>query len=203
MRVVITTYNREAMARRTAAQFDGHDVHVYVDGWGKYQIQATQHRMAKPPGRDRYYQVWNRILRDAYHAEWDRILVLPDDFTLVGDLDQLEQLKGDAVALVPIVDKRGRGPCWVPRNPVDLGAVWQTHWVDCCFYAGRDMFEAIGWRIPDFAPDHFETNQSSGVGKYMSLALQDHKIYQATETLFAHGDHDSVMHYQHRKETPL
>ena len=213
IRVIIPTYKRSAMCKRTVdavlAECPDADVHVYMDGATSYTWKrGNMHSLAKKPGREYYYQVWNRILADAKCAEWDHVLALPDDFTATPNaITRCAEIyeRGECDVLVPVVDKRGRGPCWVPVDPVKKGDLWQTGWLDGCFYADRRMLEALDWRVPDFPPEHFQTNQSSGVGKYMSLDLHAMglTISQVEHTLYTHGDHESRMHKEHRRVTPL
>lgn len=216
LRIAIPTYNRSEMCRRTVYDVMSEaayaDVHIYLDGGTHYDwhvLGTKQHSLAKTPGRENYYKVWNKILDDARRSEWEFFLALPDDFVpahpmpIANCIGQLATSGADA--LVPVVDKRGRGPCWVPMDPVKERYWWHTGWLDGCFICTRETLAALDWIVPKFKPDHFETNQSSGVGKYISLALHrmGKKIYQVEDSLYQHGDHDSVMHYEERKRNPL
>lgn len=217
IRIAIPSYNRPAMCEATVKDIllEGHaDIHVYLDGGCEYEWTnplVTFHKLDKPPGREHYWKVWNRILADARDSEWDYFLALPDDFTPavrfpIRQAVALMWAYPEIDALVPVVDKRGRGPCWVAVDPVRHGSVlWRTGWIDGCFICHRNFLQELNWELPAMSPNHFNTNQSSGVGKWMSLMANDRKqgIYQVDKTLYRHGGHESVMHKEFRKENPL
>ena len=212
IRIVITSHNRPAMCRSTvdAIRSEGHtNIHVYLDGGIEpyKSVHATQHRLMKPAGRRHYRDVWTHILDDAKNAEWDCIVFLPDDFAPAVErpIERAVELLKYTDVLVPVVDQRGRGPCWVPVDPEPMGEVYRTGWVDGCFVCLRAPLARIGWAVPELPADHFDTNQSSGVGKYLSLAFHTAgvSVCQVTDTLYRHGGHTSQMHFAHRKTTPL
>jgi len=81
-----------------------------------------------------------------------------------------------------------------------------TQWVDMCFIAGRNFFEALNWEIlPVSQSWAADENRSSGVGLQISRRLNDlgKKMYLVSRSLIAHGPHTSQMHPNHRKEVPL
>ena len=211
--ISIPSYQRPEMCTRlvdaTRAEVPGAKIHVFLDGGilSYPDLNAVQLSLRKPAGRKHFGKAWSRILAWCWSTNADTFLFLADDLTpavpdaVAQTLSHLEHCD----VIVPLVDQRGRGPCWVPVDPVDEGDRWLTHWVDGCFACRREALGAISWRVPPIPEDHFKTNQSSGVGKYMSLAFHDAglRVCQVNETLYHHGDHESKMHPEHRKETPL
>lgn len=211
--ISIPSYKRPEMCRRIVnecrREVPGAEIRVHIDGYQTLydDLDATQSRFMKPAGREYFWILWNAMLLRCMESDADTFLFLADDLTpAVPDaIQQTLSHLDHCDVIVPLYDQRGRGPQWVPVSPVDEGDRWLTHWVDGCFACRRDVLGALSWAVPPIPDHHFETNQSSGVGKYMSLAFHElgFRVCQVGETLYHHGDHESVMHPEHRRENPL
>jgi len=210
--ISIITYKRPDMCRRlvdlTRYETDA-DINVFHDGGGLpyYHVDALQFTLHKPPGHRHFAETWDHVLDSCRKSDADTFVFLPDDVTpaVTNPVERMLSHLEHCDVIVPLVDGRGRGPCWVPVDPVDERERWLTHWVDGCFACSRDVLEALSWRVPHIPAEHFSTNASSGVGKYMSLALwrSGLRVCQVSDTLYEHGEHDSQMHYDERKRNPL
>ena len=216
LRVVITTYNRPTMCEELVvqirSQYAGADIHVYNDGGVPPNLYDAKLHNKHHRGRRGYHYLWREIFQHLKRNQgWRYVLFLPDDATLIdGAISEMIRLYAaiddeNKVGLVPLVDQRGRGPQWVPFDPVRAGDVWLVKWFDCCALVDYAFFDALSWHVAEVPQAHFDNNESSGVGSQISKRLNSKgkAMYQSHESLVLHGDHESKMHPIHRKEVPL
>jgi len=93
----------------------------------------------------------------------------------------------------------------VPFDPVEQHGAVRIGWNDCCWVTGRELGNALGWKIYEIIKVEPRSYRSSGVGRQISRRLHAYgnTMYGVNETLLLHGDHESVMHPEERKTEPL
>lgn len=176
----------------------------------------------EPRGKRGYWQTVSLALEHARcellsEEPWSRLLFLQDDVRLVeGFFTKVERLwraipDETKSTLWLLKDQRTGKACWtgqeVRRLQFNGQAVYRQQWVDCAaFWADRTFGDALAWRLRPIDPKLWRQGMvSSGVGRQMSHRLHaaGRSLYGASQALALHGDHESVMHPEHRKLTPL
>jgi hypothetical protein len=87
-----------------------------------------------------------------------------------------------------------------------MGDHYRIGFVDCGFFCNREALERIDFSLGSLPVDWFKyENRSSGVGMLLSTGFSSTrvKMYKPKKSLAFHGDHESKMNPQERKETPL
>lgn len=78
---------------------------------------------------------------------------------------------------------------------------------DCGFFCNKQLLNRIGYYVNEINPRRFEHNEaiSSGVGQDLTFRMlrTNCNMYTPTKSLVYHGDHESLMHPEHRKKIPL
>lgn len=199
MRVYLTTYNRPKMLMETVKHLERFDIIpiIYNDGI------THPHR-----GKQGFWETWDEILKDAEKNPSDLYLFMPDDFKDI-DIERIlelhEEHKHEPYAYNIIND--GRFECWLqfqrqqPKNGTE-----QVGFVDCGFFCNREGLSKTKWRIKQPPKERFENpNMSSGVGMQLTHAFTNGKVkmYKPVKSLAFHGDHESQMHPNERKNNPL
>jgi len=210
------------MLKDLLGELQGHDVIIIDDGSPCFkddyyslrlmrsapvQIIRTHHE-----GKKGFWKKWVMARQIALGSHHDYFLMIPDDISKV-DLDSIKAITkqgwDDSLFAVNIINC-GRSECWgefktgqanVKINDVTLNEVG---FVDCGFLTNRHTLKHIDiHEIPDVWFDR--ESKSSGVGHKMTNSMRQIGVVMmmAEEGLCYHGDHESVMHPEHRKETPL
>jgi len=224
IRIAITTYNRPAMLERLVNRLfdeDGYklDVYIYDDGSDEApSVPGCTVHTYEHGGARGFYRLWNGIMQDAQEAhDWARLIVLPDDVDPMSGFlgrstelyDAIDDKHKVAMGLLTDEERRGKASWtdFVPRVvETSAGKVYHTQWTEHALICGRRFVDAMPhmYSLPERA---FITNplRSSGVGAHISRAMDSagFHIYQAFETLLHHGDHESLMHPELRKEERL
>lgn len=192
---LITTYNRPKSLRKLVHQLKGlGDIYIVDDGTpGAKKIKETEYRINEHRGKPGYYKtvtdLWQMPKKD-----YDYYFMIPDDFLPV-ELFIHKALKTwlqiddlDKICLNLFTEKsRYMKPCWTNFQPVDLGYVIKSQWVDMCFIAERDFFEHFEWGCPGVFRDWTQCPElGSGVGSVVSKSLHNagKSMYQVKHSLF-------------------
>lgn len=169
----------------------------------KTPVSFTQ----KNKGKEQFWVTWNKMLAEAKQSSSELFIFLQDDVINV-DFDRIlkyhNQLKGNPYAFQLIND--GRVNCWNAFRPKWVSSeIQEIGFVDCLMFCNRDALHRLRWAINDVAPKLRHQMISSGVGYKLSKKFmhKNIKMYRPFKSLVYHGDHDSVMHYEHRKQNPL
>ncbi len=227
LHVIITTYNRPGMLRRVIRDIERlsdddvlPEIHVYDDASdAKYHTSeaasgCTYTRMLAHHGRLHYWDLVNLAFQEAKYCDWDCLLMVPDDITLADKFfdkafhywNILNNLDGDLACLSFNSDQRILAPQWTNVEPFKLeaalGGIVMTQWMDMCFLCDRRMMEALDYSVQKIK---VTWAGSSGVGAQLSkrLFVKGMTMYHTPEALVRHGGHESKMHPELRKETPL
>lgn len=140
-------------------------------------------------------------------SKHDNYLLLPDDVCNV-DLERINdihhQMRNMKYTVNAIND--GRVSCWGSRlNPtLNLKGLIYSDFFDCGGLTNRNTLSLLN--VEPVSPLWFDRpDKSSGVGHQLTNKLRAKRIlmYTAEKSLVYHGDHDSVMHKEERKRTPL
>jgi len=163
-------------------------------------------RFSRPHGRDRFWALYNRILRDFRdHDGWG--VVFPDDYRLCEDFfSRAFKLHGElpapAGAINPMRDHRSCRNGWGGVGPTILDNLIVDHWVDCSQVAQSAFYEALEYEV---RPGHAR-HVGTGVGSQMSqrAARAGLSMGHPKKSLVVHvGRTESVLHPEHRKEQPI
>ena len=162
-------------------------------------------------GKSRYWMLIDKLFKLIKNRDFDYAIQIPDDIRLVDEffskaIDLYESINSHNIACLNILqDKRTSLPMWTPVEQEDIGAVLKTGWVDMCYIARKNFFEALEYTIYRVALSWAgDPNKSSGVGKQISERLYKHlNFFHVKDSLVTHGAHESVMHPLHRKTVPL
>ena len=227
--VLITTYRRRGLLLRLLQQLKDaageHDVMVHIihDGACPPQYAPVNHWLCthRPAwslvsasahcGKQRYYSLISQLFRIGSRDGADYYIQLPDDIqvapTFFKDaVTAYESIQDDKKICLNLLRDAREKVGWVSFDPVPRGDVRQTQWVDMCYIAPPSFFKRLGHTVFPISASRFKNpNISSGVGSQISRRIheQGYHIYQVEKSLVSHGTHESVMHCEHRRHTPL
>jgi len=207
-RIYITAYNRPDMLKALSSELYHKGVKpvVYYDGlrpeYSTPSMRCHEHR-----GKEGFYKTWDDMLKDGKGSDADLFIFLQDDVSNV-NLEQIRHLHSllnhSAYAFQLIND--GRVNCWNVFEPKWITPIVQEiGFVDCLMFCNREALDKLRWTVRK-NPDKIQRRMvSSGVGFYLSTQFMKRgvRMYRPYKSLVYHGNHDSVMHYEHRKNTPL
>lgn len=195
--VIFSSPGRKRMMNRLIKELKGLDVAI-IDSPETF-------------GKDKFWMRWEQARQYCLASKHDDYLILPDDVSKL-NIEAIEdlhkRLRGRRYVCSVIND--GRIQCW--------GSVMRS---DQTFTIGEVRFDSIGFfdcggatnretlkmfRVDPVPSEWFTNpNKSSGVGHQITHKLRKLRIpmYRPVPSLAYHGDHESVMHKEHRKTTPL
>lgn len=219
--VLITTYNRPAQLQRLLsdliAEARGRSVlcRIYNDGseLAYPDLPAggpdfTLERIDLPVrhGKQRYWQLIDRVFQDLRAVRSRYYLQLPDDVRLqpgflASSIAAYEAIDDpDKICLNLYLDSSRIGkPCWsraLPRiERFGDTRVFKTGWVDMVYLAERRFFEELGYTIRPVPAERWRRNprRSSGVGAQISRRLGRRSFYQVRECFLRSEGGPSLM----------
>ena len=150
-------------------------------------------------GKDLYWLTWNEMLEDCKKNEADIYLFMPDDFERI-DIDKIKELHQKRECYAYNIINDGREKLFNRQVPYMEDGDINCGFVDCGFFCDRKALDVLGYHIdrPEVKED------SSGVGRALSnkffLKIE---MYKPVKSLAYHGNHESLMHPDIRKKTPL
>jgi len=151
-----------------------------------------------------------RFIFEVIPKSYKYYIFLPDDVEIEYDFVEksIEAWKSindkRKICLSLLTDNRTTYPNWTGVLPIVNCSTILTQWNDLCFICEAKFFDNVN--IQPIKLKRFENpNISSGVGEQISIQLFKKQLnqYHVKETLVHHGNHDSKMHYEHRKKTPI
>jgi hypothetical protein len=205
--VVVFSYNRPEMLRETLLHLNQYDATVIViDDGSRYDtsavttgVNAVYYRRPHM-GKQNWFEQWNfafKLIRkiDAHHY-----VFMPDDFQrldLQSCISAYNEIKGKST-LNLINDGReqwGSVPEQISDTLINCG------FNDCGFICNKEILRLLKWRIN---PTNSST-ESSGVGRQLTnrLGKMGIKMYCPVKSFAYHGEHESVMHPELRKQKPI
>lgn len=167
-------------------------------------------------GKEGYWELVNLAIffskQDS--PDSDLLLFMPDDITIQPNFitellrlwDSIQDENKMALSYLMMEKWKVKGN-WTYQTPEPHGEVWKTGWVDMAFIAPMKKFIELIYPLWPIDPHRWDNNPglSSGVGQQISTRLLDTgcTMYHTDKSLCFHGDHESQMHPEHRKGTPL
>ena len=220
IQVSILTCNRPDDLRRLLADVRAWSrpyktaVTIYDDGsddpWAVMDLAirqgATVVRSPTPHGRERFASWYNQVIRDLRdHEGWG--IILPDDMRLCEDFfervfDLFGELPDPRGAINPLKDHRSGRNGWGGVPPRETEHLIIDGWVDCMQVARPNFYEALKHEILPTQSRHV----GSGVGQQISsrASRASLSLGHPKQSLVVHvGATESVMHPDHRQETPI
>lgn len=214
LHIIITTYNRSEMLRQLLFdiinQKEEYELSISVyddcsDAGHSFanlaicnQVSANYYRASANFGKKKYFQLINKIFRDIPDADY--YFFLADDMRLKDSyfeksINTFLTIKDNRkICLNTDIDGRLGKQCWTAWNPVDMGTVYKSQWVDMCFVCTKRFFEEVG---EISVGDRWKNDETlgSGVGAVISRNLHQKNfgLYQVKEEMIIHGDHESKM----------
>lgn len=181
-------------------------------------LDISYTRLKERHGKKKYWALMTRAMKEIAQYSSKYYIKIDDDFRLhnnffskcVGTWNCIDDPK--KVLLNYYCDKRAGERHWTSFEPhkVQFGpcTLWKTGWVDCFFFSTRRLYEILQFHITKINKRRWsigKENRSSGVGADISNRLVNKwSMYQVSSSLVDHhGNDDSKMHGDYRKECPL
>jgi hypothetical protein len=163
-------------------------------------------------GKRKFWIKWREAVKLALESNHDWFLFLADDFSNINmnAINQLATSIWDNHLVAINILNDGRTHCWgmhstgQPEFDAYGITLKEVGFVDCGYLTNRHTLKNL--KIEDVGQWWFDRpDKSSGVGfqttkQFRQLGV---KMMMPTPSLADHGKHESVMHGDHRKETPL
>ena len=199
-RTYLFTYDRPKMLKERLQELNDKGIRPIVLNDGV----TFPHR-----GKRNFWKTWHEVLQDAEKNEADIYLFMPDDFENL-DVERIKDLHEEYKAKPYVYNliNDGREKCWTGIEPKK----WTDNteligFTDGAFFCNRQAFERIGFYMKDPKEKHFKRgeNISSGIGMMLTLRLNYRKVlvFRPYKSLAYHGNHESKMHPEERKNNPL
>ena len=163
-------------------------------------------------GKEKFWERWLEALSGFKESNEEYVLFLPDDVSNI-QIDKIDNLCNqgwdDYLFAVNVLND-GRENCWgefslgqIEIN-IDKVKYREVGFVDCGFLSNRNTMSKIN--IDEVPKSWFNrSDKSSGVGYQLTTKMRELGVRMMTpdKSLAYHGDHDSVMHPEERKNNPL
>lgn len=182
--------------------------YTIIDDGSDFKLTENFHQF-KHGGKPKFWRMWDYALRMLKTDKSDIYIFMPSDISGL-DLPQIMKLHSQfsrtPYAYNLIND--GRTNCWNTIKQVKIDAnSMRVGFTDCGFFCNKSLLNKIGYFVREINPARFEHNAaiSSGVGQQLTQRMNKAKcfMYMPIHSLVYHGDHESLMHTEHRKTTPL
>lgn len=217
MKTIVFTYNRPKMLKQVVDHLRAHemDFHVIDDGSDvdptDIIVEAERITRFKHGGKQKFWMKFHKAFEICKASEHNDFVFMPDDH-LDLDVDALKEIAedwNDVEYCVNIVND-GRSECWgfhrmgLKDQKFRDQFLTEVGFCDCGFLTNRLSLTKIN--IDHVAKDWFDVpHKSSGVGAQLTEKFRREGIVMLKpQKSFAFtGDHDSVMHPEHRKQIKL
>ena len=167
-------------------------------------LQSTMSWIAYfTPGKEVFWRGFNILFLDAEYTNAELYIFTPDDFIDI-DLDRIKEIHNEYKhePYVYNIINDGRSGQWtgIQERVIDEHTI-MCGFTDCGFFCNREALESIGF----YVTDPKKKDGSSGVGQQLSMRFMLKRIvmYKPVKSLATHGDHESIMHPEERKQNPL
>lgn len=207
--IIIFTYNRKRELQKTLNELEGVDEIIVFDDGSQYDPKPFEKRCTylryKHGGKYNFYKQWQRAFSYCKESNHDRFIFLPDD---------MENFNWDRIQWVyDMIDGTfacnvcnvGWNLSWtnVYKKPSHIDGLFEVGWMDHGTITNRQTLEALDWAMIPPPDDHFITNDSSGVGKQISVRLHRKGIpmYMPYKSFAEFQQVESQMHV--RKQYPV
>ena len=229
--IVITTYNREDFLHRLLNNIEANKSNyriliIVFDDASENQYDISQHnieyvRYSINHGKWHYWKLITDTMQICKYVNSKYFIYLPDDVTIDDNffeksIDLYESIKDEnKICLNLLMVKQQIGKTnWTNFNPIVYNEnIYQTQWCDLCFISEKKMLGELDYKITPIPQSRWYSkkyranrgNLSSGVGEDISKRLHElkHKMYHVKKSLVFHGDHNSHMNPERRKNEKL
>jgi len=161
-------------------------------------------------GKQNFWRRYQQAIDICLRSGHDDYLILPDDISQLDivAIKNMAHLFSRQPFVVNIITDN-RTSCWGSivnyEDFHEVGDYTLMHFgfFDCAGLTNRRTLSRL--KIDPISPDWFKSVQSSGVGHQITRKLQAMKVpmYHTRPALCYHGTHESAMHPEVRKSTPL
>jgi hypothetical protein len=207
IKIIIFSYERQQMLESLINEVKEYDYTIFDDG-SSFKLNKNFHQF-QHGGKPKFWRMWDFALRMLRDNHSDLFIFMPSDVSNVNIPKIIElhnQFKSKAYAYNLIND--GRMNCWNMIKPVQVDEhTMKVGFTDCGFFCNKQLLNRIGYYVNEINQRRFQHNEaiSSGVGQDLTFRMlrTNCNMYTPTKSLVHHGDHDSLMHPEHRKKIPL
>jgi glycosyltransferase involved in cell wall biosynthesis len=220
--IVITTYEREDMLKQLLEdifKYTEYKMYVVVfdDGSKRtYDLSKYDVKYIKYVKNNGLKNLW-RVINDAFKfigkIDAKYYFYLQDDLRLKKNFFEesiriFEKIDDDKkICLELRTDQRTTRPNWTAIEPKIIDEYIHTQWVELDFICKYNFFESLNFKINPIPMSRWDKNphNSSGVGQQISVRLSEKglNMYHVINTLTTHGDHESVLLPELRKNEKL
>ncbi len=181
-----------------------------IDDGSDYKLDDPNFIQIQHGGKEFFWKLWNVSLNYVKPIEADIYLFIPSDYSNV-NFDEIirRHITFGHLHYAYNVINDGRTNCWNLRKPISVERdSMQVGFTDCGFFCNKETLISLNYNIKEINPRRF-LNQwgpaSSGVGQQMTQRMNQIgiKMYLPNHSLAYHGNHESIMHKEHRIEVPL
>jgi len=221
--VIITTYNRPKMLLELLTKIENEKKHfeilvlIFDDcSTEKYELPRTNIKkitMSSNMGKKKFWKIIDTSFKTIKNIKSKYFIYLQDDVSIIENffsnlVNQYEEINDDKkITLSFLTDQRITKPNWTKINPINIGNVVKTQWVELHFICEKKFFEHLDYKLEPIPLSRWENNPnlSSGVGCQLSNRLNKKGLgmYHTKKTLVTHGDHESYMNKHERKINKL
>lgn len=210
IKVIIFSYEREEMLKSLVAEVRQIENASYtiIDDGSSFVFQDNFYQF-EHGGKPMFWRMWDFALRSLKDDNSDIFLFIPSDFSNIQFEEILERHERfNRTAYVHNVINDGRESCWnsTKSKPISNDTL-RAGFTDCGFFCNKRALDKIGYYVNQVNPHRFIANAriSSGVGQQLTFRLRKYcvAIFTPVRSLAYHGDHESVMHKEERKNNPL
>ena len=217
MKVIVFSYNRESMLRSLVGHLEANDMdyHIIDDG-SDYDLSQfvpdDRFTRFKNGGKEKFWIKFAAAFDICKLSRHDDFLFMPDDFEDIN----IELLEGIAegwwnkIYCMNIIND-GREFCWghhrkgLKSIPFDIdNMAYEVGFCDCGFITNRRTIQHVN--IDPVPSSWFDRpDKSSGVGHQLTVKFRDMGVpmMKPKNSLAKHGNHESMMHGNHRKDVEL
>jgi len=183
--------------------------YTIIDDGSDYCLNESNMIRFPHEGKQGYWKRWDSALAMAKHMRHvDMFVFLPNDFSRINIQAMIKHhLRFCTRDYAYNIINDGRTQSW---NKVELRKIDadtnRVGFCDCGFFCNYNALYKIGFHMTPVGEEQFfKPENSSGVGKQLTRRMIKNKVtmYLPTKSMAYHGDHPSVMHPEHRKQTPL
>lgn len=211
MLITIFSYDRRDMLKALSDELINKDF-IIIDDGSEFTKTVRDHRIIRTrhEGKRGFWKKWLIARQIALGSEHDWFLFLPDDVSNV-NIKALEAVTMQgwdkhliALNVLEFGDRNRWGNYWIGQKEMTIEGVniRECGYVDGAFLTNRTTLELLPIdQVPSTWFDR--SDKSSGVGHQMTLKLGKLRVPMLVGSFAYHGAHDSVMHGEHRKKTPL
>jgi hypothetical protein len=221
--IVITTYEREDMLKQLLKDiFEYTEYKMYVvvfDDGSKHPYDLSEYdvkyvKYVKNNGLKNLWRVISDTFKFCKNIDAKYYFYFQDDLRLKKNFFQesiriFENIPDEnKISLGTLmIDTQRNTPKWTGVYPIEYDEYYKTQWCELVFMCEYKFFESLEFKLNPIPMSRWDKNpnNSSGVGQQISVRLFEKglNMYHVINTLTTHGDHESVILPELRKNEKL